>query len=94
MWLYVVHICRQSDDSLLFTLYAEWMSFKNSSTKALPLVAVTPSGRTSISFRPVRFSLSFHLSITSTTLFKMQVTIFLPKRYRLATSGIFTKRHQ
>ena len=44
MRLDMVNVCRQSDDSLLFALYAEWMRFKDPCAKALPPVAVA-SGR-------------------------------------------------
>lgn len=88
----VVDVSRQSDDSLLLTLYAEWMRFKDSSTKALPPVAVASGRRATCSLCPVRFSFGFHLSVTSIALFKMQVTIFLSKRYRLATAGILAYR--
>lgn len=88
MWFDMVNVRRQSDDSLLLTLYAEWMRFKDPSAKALPLVAITPSSRTTCALGSVRFSLSFHLSVTSIALLSMQVTVSLPERYRLATAGV------
>ena len=88
VWFDVVNVSRQLDNSLLLTLYAEWMSLEDSSTKALPLVAITSSSRATCAFCSVRFTLSFHLSVSSTAFLPMQITVFLSKRYRLATAGI------
>ena len=40
----VVNVCRQSDDSILFTLNTERMRFKDPSAKALPSIAIASSG--------------------------------------------------
>ena len=92
MRLDVVNVSRQSDDSLLLTLNAKRMRFKDPCAKALPPVAVASGCRTTCSLCPVRFSFGFHLSVTSIALFPMQVTVFLSKRYRLATAGILAYR--
>ena len=92
MRLYVVNVRRQLDDSLPFALNTEWMRLEDSSTKALPLVAITTRGRASSSLRPVRFSLSFHLSVTSGALFKVQVTVLLSKRNWLSTAWVLADR--
>lgn len=88
----VVNVCRQSDDSILFTLNTEWMSLEDPCAKTLPLVAITSNSRTTCALGSVRFSLSFHLSVTSIALFKVQVTVFLTESYRLATAGILAYR--
>lgn len=88
----MVNVCRQPDDSVLLALNAKRMRLEDSSTKALPLVAITTSGRASSSLRPVRFSLSFHLSVTSVALFKVQVTVLLSKRNWLSTAWVLADR--
>lgn len=88
----MVDVGRQPNDSLLLTLNTERMRFKDPGAKALPLVAVAASCRTACAFRPVCFSLSFHLSVTSTALFEMRGTILLTERYRLTTAGILADR--
>lgn len=88
----VVNVCRQSDDSILFTLNTERMRFKDPSAKALPLVAVASGCRATCALCPVRFSFSFQLSVTSIALLSMQVTVFLTESYRLATAGILAYR--
>ena len=92
MWFDVVDVSRQSDDSLLLAFNAKRMRFKDPCAKALPSVTVASGCRTACALGSVRFSFGFHLSVTSVALFKMQVTVFLPKRYRLATAGILAYR--
>lgn len=92
MRLDVVNVSRQLDDSLLLALNAERMRGENSSSKTLPLVAITSSSRTTCALCPVRFLFGFHLSVTSIALLSMQVAVFLSKRYRLATAGILAYR--
>lgn len=92
MRLDVVNVSRQLDDSLLLALNAERMRGENSGSKTLPLVAITSNSRTTCALGSVRFSLSFHLSVTSIALFKVQVTVFLTESYRLATAGILAYR--
>lgn len=88
----VVNVSRQLDDSLLLALNAERMRGENSGSKTLPLVAITSNSRTTCALGSVRFSLSFHLSVTSTALLPMQVTVFLTESYWLATAGILAYR--
>lgn len=92
MRLDVVNVSRQSDDSLLLAFNAKRMRFKDPCAKALPLVAITTSGRATCALCPVRFSFSFQLSVTSIALLSMQVTVFLTESYRLATAGILAYR--
>lgn len=88
----VVDVGRQLDNPALLTLNTERMRSKDSSSNALPLVAITSSSRTTCALGSVRFSLSFHLSVTSTALLPMQVTVFLTESYWLATAGILAYR--
>lgn len=88
----VVDVGRQLDNPALLTLNTERMRGENSGSKTLPLVAITSNSRTTCALGSVRFSLSFHLSVTSIALFKVQVTVFLTESYRLATAGILAYR--
>lgn len=92
MRLYVVNVRRQLDDSLPFALNTKWMRFKDPCAKALPPVAVASGCRTACALCPVRLTLSFHLSVTSSALLPMQVTVFLSKRYRLSTAWVLADR--
>lgn len=84
----VVDVGSQSDDSVLLTLNAERMRGENSSSKALPSVAITTSGRRPCSLSPAPISISRELRLTSLACGLVSFAILGAKRDRLAAAWI------
>lgn len=84
----VVDVGSQSDDSVLLTLNAERMRGENSSSKTLPLVAITTSGRRPCSLSPAPISISRELRLTSLACGLVSFAILGAKRDRLAAAWI------
>lgn len=84
----VVDVGCQLDDSLLLALNAERMRSKDPSSKSLPLVAITSSGRRPSSLSPAPISISRELRLTSLACGLVSFAILGAKRDRLAAAWI------
>lgn len=84
----VVDVGRQLDNPALLTLNTERMRSKDPSSKALPSVAITTSGRRPCSLSPAPISISRELRLTSLACGLVSFAILGAKRDRLAAAWI------
>lgn len=87
----VVDVGRQLDNPALLTLNTERMRCQDSSTKALPSVAITTSGRRPCSLSPAPISISRELRVTSLACGLVSFAILGTKRDRLAAAWILAE---
>ncbi len=91
MRLDVVNVSRQLDDSLLLALNAERMRSKDPSSKTLPFIAITTSGRRSLSLGSAPLPISRELRVTSLACGLVSFAILGTKRDRLAAAWILAE---
>lgn len=84
----VVDVGCQLDEPSLLTLNAERMRNKDPSSKSLPLVAITSSGRRPSSLSPAPISISRELRVTSLACGLVSFAILGAKRDRLAAAWV------
>ena len=87
----VVDVGRQLDNPALLTLNAERMRSKDPSSKSLPLVAITSSGRRPSSLSPAPISISRELRVTSLACGLVSFAILCAKRDRLAATWVLAE---
>lgn len=87
----VVDVGRQLDNPALLTLNTERMRSKDPSSKTLPLVAITTSGRRSLSLGSAPLPISRELRVTSLACGLVSFAILGTKRDRLAAAWILAE---
>lgn len=87
----VVDVGRQLDNPALLTLNTERMRSKDPSSKTLPLVAITTSGRRSLSLGSAPLPISRELRVTSLACGLVSFAILGTKRDRLTAAWILAE---